>query len=259
MDLAVRNTFIAGDTRCAGEERSWALSSLASNGVSYSSWAAPPKPLMVARRVSMSQRGFHRQGSKWSKSMAVTSSTSTPEIETEGNAKELVDELLLLVDRSDRGVLLNEQDRCKVEQIIERLEQQCIPEPLKSPLLFGEWDVVYSSNPTSTGGYYRSALGRALLNTKQMMQIVNEPDSVSNKVSFAALGIFDGEVSLQGKLEVLDKNWIKIKFESPELKIGSFDFQYGGQSSVKIAIIYLDERVRLGRGSRGSLFVFRRR
>ncbi|KAH7432931.1 hypothetical protein KP509_07G046500 [Ceratopteris richardii] len=184
-------------------------------------------------------------------------------------------EAMLMIIGHDWVMFMSLNESCGITEALCYLQQRfnCLHNhviivfPLKRVLLLSyllfafsvEWDVVYSSNPTSTGGYYRSALGRALLNTKQMMQIVKEPDSVSNKVSFAALGIFDGEVSLQGKLEVLDKNWIKIKFESPELKIGSFDFQYGGQSSVKIAIIYLDERVRLGRGSRGSLFVFRRR
>ncbi|KAI5067879.1 hypothetical protein GOP47_0016224 [Adiantum capillus-veneris] len=179
-------------------------------------------------------------------------------VERHKNARELVDVLLSLVDGSDRGALLGEQERGKVDQIIANLEQQCMPEPLKSPFLFGEWDVVYSSNPTATGGYYRSVIGRALLKTKEMVQMVKEPDFVSNKVSFAALGILDGEVSLKGKLEALDNRWIQIRFESPYLKFGRFEFQYGGTSSVKIAIIYLDERVRLGRGSKGSLFVFRR-
>ena len=62
-----------------------------------------------------------------------------------------------------------------------------------------------------------------------------------------------------GKLEALDDKSVKIMFEPPNLKFGSFEFQYGGTSSVQIAIIYLDERIRLGRGSRGSLFVFKRR
>lgn len=47
-------------------------------------------------------------------------------------------------------------------------------------------------------------------------------------------------------------------FEPPELKAGPFEFQYGGESEVKLEITYVDDKIRLGKGSRGSLFVFQR-
>lgn len=61
-----------------------------------------------------------------------------------------------------------------------------------------------------------------------------------------------------GKLNVLDSKWIQVIFEPPELKVGSLGFQYGGESEVKLEITYVDEKIRLGKGSRGSLFVFLR-
>lgn len=48
-------------------------------------------------------------------------------------------------------------------------------------------------------------------------------------------------------------------FEPPELKVGAFEIKYGGESEVKLEITYIDEKIRLGKGSRGSLFVFQRR
>lgn len=62
-----------------------------------------------------------------------------------------------------------------------------------------------------------------------------------------------------GKLKVLDDKWIQVIFEAPKLKVGALDFQYGGESEVKLEITYIDEKIRLGKGSRGSLFVFQRR
>lgn len=67
------------------------------------------------------------------------------------------------------------------------------------------------------------------------------------------------EILLSGKLKVLDDKWIEVIFEPPQLKIGSLDFQYGWESEVKLEISYIDENIRLGKGSRGSLFVFVRR
>lgn len=61
-----------------------------------------------------------------------------------------------------------------------------------------------------------------------------------------------------GNLKALDSEWIQVVFEAPGLKLGSWQVQYGGQSEVKLRITYVDEKIRLGLGSRGSLFVFQR-
>lgn len=62
-----------------------------------------------------------------------------------------------------------------------------------------------------------------------------------------------------GQLKALDSEWIQVVFEAPQLKLGSWEFRYGGQSEVKLRITYVDDKIRLGLGSRGSLFVFQRR
>jgi hypothetical protein len=62
-----------------------------------------------------------------------------------------------------------------------------------------------------------------------------------------------------GKLTALDKKWVEVVFEPPQVELGALKMQYGGNSSVKLAVLYLDEVVRIGRGSRGSLFIFKRR
>lgn len=65
---------------------------------------------------------------------------------------------------------------------------------------FADWDVLYCSVPTSPGGGYRSTLGRLVFKTKEMIQVIEAPDIVKNKVSFSAFGFLDGEVSLTGRL-----------------------------------------------------------
>lgn len=171
----------------------------------------------------------------------------------------LVTTLLSLVEGTDRGTQIGEAEERAVEAIVAKLESLCIPEPLSSPLLFGDWEVAYSSNPTAPGGYYRSMVGRALLKTRDMVQSINAPDGITNKVAFAAFGLLDGQVTLQGKLTALDKKWVEVVFEPPQVELGALKMQYGGNSSVKLAVLYLDEVVRIGRGSRGSLFIFKRR
>ncbi|KAG9150521.1 hypothetical protein Leryth_010893 [Lithospermum erythrorhizon] len=171
---------------------------------------------------------------------------------------DLVDSILSKVVQTDRGVELTSEEHGKVAELANELRQFCVDEPVKCPLIFGEWDVMYSSNPTSPGGGYRSGFGRLLFKTKEMIQAVEAPDTVRNKVSFSLLGL-EGEVSLKGKLIPLDEKWIQVVFEPPELKIGALEFKYGGQSEVKLEITYVDDKIRLGKGSRGSVFVFKRR
>ncbi|CAK9312886.1 unnamed protein product [Citrullus colocynthis] len=184
-------------------------------------------------------------------------SISDPQVRT--GPDDLVASILSKVTGSDRGVLLTEEKHKEVAEVAQELQKYCVNEPVKCPLIFGDWDVVYCSVPTSPGGGYRSAVGRIFFKTKEMIQVVEAPDTVKNKVSFSALGFLDGQVSLTGKLKALDDKWIQVVFESPELKVGGLEFRYGGESEVQLQITYIDDKIRLGKGSRGSLFVFRRR
>ncbi|POO03806.1 Plastid lipid-associated protein/fibrillin conserved domain containing protein [Trema orientale] len=193
------------------------------------------------------------------KTLRVSASVSVPNLEVQTGPGDLVDSILSKVTQSDRGVLLKKEEHEKVAEVAQELQKYCVNEPVKCPLIFGDWDVVYCSVPTSPGGGYRSALGRLVLTTKEMIQGIEAPDIVKNKVIFSAFGFLDGEVSLKGKLTALDDEWVQVIFEPPELKVGGLEFRYGGVSEVKLRITYIDDKIRLGKGSKGSLFVFQRR
>ncbi|KAI6681071.1 hypothetical protein NL676_034952 [Syzygium grande] len=171
-----------------------------------------------------------------------------------GRPDDLVASILSKVLQSDGGVSLEKEEHKQVAEVAQELQKYCVSQPVKSPLIFGEWDVVYCSNPTSPGGGYRSALGRVFFRTKEMIQALEAPDTVRNMVSFSALSFIDGEVSLKGKLKALDDRWIQVIFEPPKLKVGEMEFQYGGESEVKLQITYIDESIRLGKGSRAPQF-----
>ncbi|QCD99604.1 probable plastid-lipid-associated protein 8, chloroplastic [Vigna unguiculata] len=188
--------------------------------------------------------------------IAASVSVSNPNLRT--GPGDLVASILSKVVQTDGGVLLKNEEHKEVAEVAQELQKYCVSEPVKCPLIFGDWDVVYCSRPTSPGGGYRSAIGRLFFNTKQMVQVVEAPDIVRNKVTLSVLGFLDAEVSLKGKLTALDSEWIKVIFEAPEIKVGSWKVQYGGQSEVKLKITYVDDKIRLGLGSRGSLFVFQR-
>eukprot|EP00798_Chlamydomonas_sp_ICE-L_P001374 gene1374-32739_t len=78
---------------------------------------------------------------------------------------------------------------------------------------------------------------------------------------FEALGILDGAVGLRGVIEPVgdDNATVKVLFDPPVLTLkDSLHLRIGPPSSVQLTTTYLDDRVRIGKGSRGSLFVFTR-
>ncbi|GJP52072.1 hypothetical protein CLOM_g11177 [Closterium sp. NIES-68] len=178
---------------------------------------------------------------------------------TDSEASELVDKLLSMVNDTDRGAAMSDEGRAAVTAIVEQLEAVGLEEPLKSPLVFGAWEVAYTSRPTAAGGYYRSIIGRKLPRSKDLVQTIYPPNGVDNLVEFDALSLIPGSISLKGKFEPLDNKWVRAVFEAPNLALGPLKFSYGGESSVRLSVSYLDERVRIGRGSQGSIFVFARR
>ncbi|XVF48152.1 hypothetical protein PTKIN_Ptkin03bG0168300 [Pterospermum kingtungense] len=215
----------------------------------------------ISKRINLSlNASFPRKyRNKYQKLRIATSSVSISNPELRTGPDDLIASILSKVMQTDGGVSLTQKEHEEVAQVANELQKYCVDEPVKCPLIFGGWDVVYCSNPTSPGGGYRSAFGRLFFRTKEMIQTVEAPDTVRNKVSFSLFGFLGGEVSLKGKLKVLDSQWIQVIFAPPELKVEALDFRYGGESEVKLQITYIDEKVRLGKGSRGSLFVFQRR
>ncbi|BDA43379.1 probable plastid-lipid-associated protein 8, chloroplastic [Coccomyxa sp. Obi] len=183
-------------------------------------------------------------------------------------ASQLVVEVLHKIEGTDRGAEAPEDLQNEVENLLEKLEdlgQAQVPRPLENPLIFGNYDVAYVSTRGApkqdgqpAGGRFRSRFGRSLFRTEKVCQSVIQPDIVTNKVEFSLFGLVPGHVGLRGKLEQVDgdKDTVKVLFEKPELCLGGLSLRIGPPSSVILKTSYLDEAVRLGKGSRGSKFVF---
>ncbi|KAL6954131.1 putative plastid-lipid-associated protein 8, chloroplastic, partial [Sarracenia purpurea var. burkii] len=189
-----------------------------------SSISAPNQPPKITAALPLFRpRGAHNVTGIFA------SISSNPRTELRTGPGDLVDSIISKVTETDRGVLLTRDEHKKVAEIAQELRTFCVDKPVKCPLIFGEWDVVYCSVPTSPGGGYRSALGRLIFKTKEMIQVIEAPNSVRNKVSFSAFGFLDGEVSLEGKLKAVDEKWIQVVFEPPEVKVGALELKYGSQ------------------------------
>ncbi|PNH04276.1 putative plastid-lipid-associated protein 8, chloroplastic, partial [Tetrabaena socialis] len=168
------------------------------------------------------------------------------------------------------GLSMSPERRSAVDSLLERLEaagaaQQ--PRPIENPLLWGNYNVAYTSvgksqeNGQPAGGRFRGRIGRTLFRTAGLFQSVLQPDIATNKVEFRLFGCIPGYVGLRGKVVPQGEggDTVAVLFEPPVLCVAnSLHLRIGRPSSVVLSTTYLDERVRLGKGSRGSLFVFTR-
>jgi hypothetical protein len=155
-----------------------------------------------------------------------------------------------------------------------------------------DYRVSYTSSPQAAGGRFRSGLGRALFRTHALYQnVVPGADAsaapiVVNRVEFALLGGIPGAVGLSGPLRAVEplrvapkdgvvagegldaalpttgvrtfQGAVEVAFAPPFLEVAGSRVTLGGASTVRLATTYLDERLRIGRGGFGSLFVFER-
>eukprot|EP00873_Tetraselmis_striata_P011334 jgi/Tetstr1/431598/TSEL_021128.t1 len=217
----------------------------------------PPPPA----RETTGDRAARRRGLE-------VSAVEEASAETEPRAKELVRKILEEIEGTDGGADIRPEKREMVDAMLEELEElgkTQTPRPMDNPLLFGNYEVSYVSagrkqDGAPAGGNFREGIGKAIFHTRGVYQAVLQPDIAVNKVAFSLLGVIPGAVGLRGRVENYGegRDTVKVLFERPCINFGKLHFRIGPVSDVVLTTTYLDETVRLGKGSLGSLFVFKR-
>lgn len=193
---------------------------------------------------------------------------------TAGNqmtARETVDTILSKIANTDAGSDLGPEEKEAVDAMIEGLEKDYLSNPLRpldDPTIFDNYEVSYVSsggkqegNPA--GGRWRGALGKYIFRTTGLYQNLLKDNLVVNIVGFRFLSLLQGLVVLKGTFAAIDRpDFVRATFERPRLCLKFLGlkaaFDIGPTSAVELDCAYLDDRIRLGRGSRGSRFVFER-
>eukprot|EP00887_Chlorella_sp_A99_P000964 scaffold5.g964.t1 len=179
----------------------------------------------------------------------------------------IIEQVLELIKDSDSGDLVTSENRKIVDAELQKLDaigDAVTLRPLDNPLIYGNYEVAYVSagqrqygqpvgeppargSRCSGGGRFRTRLGKLLFATTELCQSILPPDVV---VGFRLFGFIPGSVGLRGKL---------VFFDPPVLSLpAGIHIRVGPPSAVVLKTTYVDEHVRLGKGSRGSLFVFTR-
>jgi hypothetical protein len=75
--------------------------------------------------------------------------TAPPKVAARGRANDLVDRLLELSDGTEGGIRASPATREAVGEVVDELEAFCPKAPLRSELIFGEWEVCITICSTS--------------------------------------------------------------------------------------------------------------
>lgn len=202
--------------------------------------------------------------------------------------REVVSDLLQLIDGTDRGVAATIEQRSAISTKIIALEESwqnssALEQPNK---LFRYAEVAYVGQSSSVranaaGGKYRGSLGRLLCPTDALFQHLLA-EGAFNVIHFRLLGLVPGAAILQGAwrpassgtieelrrraLEAgrpaISDNLLTVDFEAPRIAFGRegrvLSLRFGPTSSVQLDTTYLDDRIRIARGgTSGTPFVLR--
>ncbi|KAK9816411.1 hypothetical protein WJX74_010715 [Apatococcus lobatus] len=230
--------------------------------------SGPPQLLHLDRQVLGCKRRRLSPHQQRAPVPRVSTLQTSPESNTSANV--LVDDLLQEIKGTDSGEELSQAKRQTIDSLILQLQaigEQQQPRPLENELIWGNYNVSYVSTQQApnqkgqpAGGIFRTGPAKLIFQTTLLAQSILKPDLVTNKVGFKLLGFIPGFVGLRGKLKPVEngKDTVRVDFEPSEICIAGDSLRVGPSSDVTLKTTFLDERVRLGQGSRGSLFVFTR-
>ncbi|CBI23860.3 unnamed protein product, partial [Vitis vinifera] len=163
------------------------------------------------------------------------------------DAKALKEELLDAIAPLDRGADATLEDQQRVDQIASELEAvNSIKEPLKSDLLNGKWELIYTTSQsilqTQRPKFLRSIANYQAINVDTLR--------AQNMESFP----FFNQVTAD--LTPLTAKKVAVKFDSFKI-LGLIPIKAPGRARGELEITYLDEELRVSRGDKGNLFILK--
>ncbi|KAM0893623.1 hypothetical protein ACQ4PT_024984 [Festuca glaucescens] len=230
---------------CAGSRRGLAASGHGSLALT----AAPGRRGDVRWRAPVSLSSFS--------SFLPSFFKNNKEKEDEEKAARLKEELLAAIAPLDRGAEATPEDKDRVEEIARRLEEaRPAKEPLKSDLLNGKWELLYTTStsilqPQVIFSYYPNNRPKFLRPYGTIYQAINTDTLRAQNME--TLPYFN---QVTANLVPLTSRRVAVKFDY--FKIFSLiQIKAPGSGKGELEITYLDEELRVSRGDKGNLFVLK--
>ncbi|KAK6945587.1 Plastid lipid-associated protein/fibrillin conserved domain [Dillenia turbinata] len=160
----------------------------------------------------------------------------------------LKEELFEAIAPLDRGADAFPQDQDRVDQIAKKLEALTkIKEPLKSNLLNGKWELIY----TTSQSILQTQRPKFLRPNGKIYQAINVDTLRAQNLE--TWPFFNQATA---NLVPLNSRRVAVKFDL--FKIGGLlPIKSPGSGRGQLEITYLDEELRISRGNRGNLFILK--
>ncbi|XP_025883564.1 probable plastid-lipid-associated protein 4, chloroplastic isoform X2 [Solanum lycopersicum] len=160
----------------------------------------------------------------------------------------LKQELLEAIAPLDRGAEATPEDQKLVDQIASKLEAaNKVKEPLKSSLLNGKWELLY----TTSQSILQTKRPKFLRANGKIYQAINADTLRAQNIE--TWPFFNQATA---NLVPLNARRVAVKFDS--FKIASLiPIKNRGSGRGELEITYLDEELRISRGNQGNLFILR--
>ncbi|RAL39571.1 hypothetical protein DM860_003104 [Cuscuta australis] len=163
------------------------------------------------------------------------------------DVKAFKEELLEAIAPLDRGADASPEDQDQIEQVVRKLEAaNPTKQPLKSPLLNGKWELLYTTSQsilqTNKPKFLRSRRNYQGINTDTLRAQNMESCPTFNQVTADLTPINSRKVAV--KFDYFKIAGL-IPIKAPETARGSLE------------ITYLDEELRVSRGDKGNLFILK--
>ncbi|KAM3377648.1 putative plastid-lipid-associated protein 4, chloroplastic [Capsicum galapagoense] len=181
---------------------------------------------------------------KWRAKVSFFPFFSTKTQDTESLKLELLEAIAPL----DRGAEATPEDQKLVDQIASKLEAaNKVKEPLKSSLLNGKWELLYTTS-------------QSILQTKRpkFLRANGKIYQAINTDTLRAQNIETWPFFNQATADLIPLNArrVAVKFDSFKIA-GLIPIKNRGSGRGQLEITYLDEELRISRGNQGNLFILR--
>ncbi|CAN6298104.1 unnamed protein product [Urochloa humidicola] len=194
-----------------------------------------------------------RQGGRWRAGVSSFSFLSSFFTGNKGEkdaekAMRLKEELLAAIAPLDRGAEATPEDKERVEEIVQQLEAvNQVKEPLKSDLLNGKWELLY----TTSTSILQPQRPKYLRPFGKIYQAIN-----ADTLRAQNMETWPYFNQVTANLVPLNLRRVAVKFDY--FKIFSLiPIKAPGSGKGELEITYLDEELRVSRGDKGNLFVLK--
>ncbi|CAN4108070.1 unnamed protein product [Withania somnifera] len=157
-------------------------------------------------------------------------------------------ELLQAIAPLDRGAEATPEDQKLVDQIASKLEAaNKVKEPLKSSLLNGKWELLYTTS-------------QSILQTKRpkFLRANGKIYQAINTDTLRAQNMETWPFFNQATADLVPLNARRVAVTFDTFKIaGLIPIKNRGSGRGQLEITYLDEEIRISRGDKGNLFILR--